>query len=331
MDNRTRITTMLRIAILLALALVPGLVITALGHPALTSVMTLAALGALIPALMAPRTIAVAVVPATVILSAMAVPSAQSPGWAAVTLGTTGALVGIAAARNASGPLAVAAIGIVFLVAQPPATTESDVWSVATVILATGVAALWGLGAGLVIRRRRPPQAKQPGASSRARVGAYAATLTLILAISGWFVVDLDLGHGGGWFVMTFLIILQPYLQDAWRLTVERALGTVAGVLLAVALYALLAEFPVALYLIAALATVVALTLRTTTTRPYWQYVMALTPAVVLLEGLGTSVVATAEARVGFTLLAAAIAVVIEAAARPMYRRRAERAGVTRY
>ena len=96
-------------------------------------------------------------------------------------------------------------------------------------------------------------------------------------------------------------------------------------------LYAVLQDVPVALYVAAGVGIVAALTLRYTTTRPYWQYVAILTPAIVLLEGLGRSVIDTAESRLGFTLLAAGIAVGIEAVARPLYRRRATRTGATRY
>lgn len=331
MDNRKRASVMAGITILLALAFVPGLMMTGLGYPVLTSVATIAALGTLLPALLAPRGIAVAATVLTVALSGLAGPAATTPWLAAVVLGLTGALVGAAATRNASGSLVVAAIGIVFLIAEPPALADVGLGVGWTLVLATAGAAVWGLLAGLVIRRRRPPSAQEPDPASRARVGAYAGTLAVVLGISGWFVVALDLGHGGGWFLMTFLIILQPYLQDAWRLTVERAIGTVAGVLLAMILFALLQDVPVVLYVVAAIATVLALTIRTTTDRPYWQYVVALTPGVVLLEGLGRSVIDTAEARVGFTLLAAGIALGIEAAARPIYRRRAHQAGATRY
>lgn len=331
MDNRTRASVMVGITILLALAFVPGLVITSLGYPVLTSVATIAALGALIPALLAPRSIAIAAAGLTVVLSGLTASAATSPWLAALVLAATGALVGAASIRDASGPLVVAAIGIVFLVAEPPPLADVGAGPGWTLALSTAGAAAWGLLAGLFIRWRRPPTREPGDPASRARVWAFSATLAVVLGVSGFFVVSLDLGHGGGWFLMTFLIILQPYLQDAWKLTIERALGTVGGVVLAMVLYALLQDLPVALYVIAAIAVIVALTLRTTTDRPYWQYVVALTPGVVLLEGLGRSVIDTAEARVGFTLLAAGIAVAIEAAARPLYRRRALRAGQTRY
>lgn len=331
METRKRASVILGITVLLSLAFVPGLVITSLGYPLLTSVATLAALGTLIPALMAPRWITVTTVVATIVLSGLALPASTDPWLAAGILACVGALLGAASTRDASGPLVVAAIGIIFLIAEPPAVADIGWGPSWTLMLATGAAAVWGLSAGLFIRWRRPPHPKEPDPSSRERAAAYAGTLAVVLGISGWFVVSLDLGHGGAWFLMTFVIILQPYLQDAWRLTVERAVGTVGGVLLAMVLYALLSDLPVVLYVLAAIAAVTAITIRTTTTRPYWQYVVALTPGVVLLEGLGRSVVDTAESRVGFTLLAAGIALAIEAAARPIYRRRAQQAGITRY
>ncbi|MFY9232771.1 MAG: FUSC family protein [Candidatus Nanopelagicales bacterium] len=327
-----------RVSMLLGLALVPGLLITALGLSDVASLMTLACLGALLPALLAPMRIAVATVVFTAVASAMAIPAATDPWLAAGLLAATGAAVGLSARVGASGTVILAAIGIVFLVATPPDTAGLDgpVWLV--VGLLAGAASLWGAGAGLLIRRFHHASAgTTSGAApphaglSRSRVGIFAAVLAVTLGTSAWVVVEFDWAHGGGWFVMTFLIVLQPYLQDAWSKTVQRATGTVMGIALAMGIYGVLQASPVALYVVGAASAVFALTIRFTTSRPYWQYVALLTPAVVLLEGVRTSVVDTAAARIGFTLLAAGIAIGIEALMLPAVKRSAQRHHVDHY
>ena len=44
---------------------------------------------------------------------------------------------------------------------------------------------------------------------------------------------------------------------------------------------------------------------------PYWQFVTFLTPAIVLLEGAGSSIVQTDVTRLGFTLLGVAVGMVV--------------------
>ena len=110
----------------------------------------------------------------------------------------------------------------------------------------------------------------------------------------------------------------------------ERASGTVIGFGIAIVLYAIL-DLPAVLYVCAAVLMVLALVALQVQHRPYWQYVALLTPAVVLLEGGSGSVVDTALARLGFTLLGAALAVAIELALAPLARSLARRYSLDHY
>ena len=331
MDNRRRTKVMVGFGMLIAASLVPGLILALLGLATLASVTTLSALGALIPALLLSTRAALITAAAMTVASAVALPAAAEPWLAAAVLAATGAFVGIASRWGASGFVVLAAIGVVFLIAEPP-SLPSGVPPGVALTAATAVSALWGMGAGALIRRsRRSTGLPTPEGMPWSRAGSYAIILALVLAVAGWWTVHLQLQHGGAWFLMTFLIVLQPYLQDSLSRTVHRATGTVIGVVVAMALYLLLGPWPALLYVVGSLAAVAALTIRYTTKRPYWQYVTLLTPAVVLLEGMSSSVVNTAEERVGFTLLAAVIAVLIELLLRPTYRRAAARTGTDHY
>lgn len=331
MESGHRLRIALSFGVLVGLALVPGLILAVMGLPTVASVTTLAALATLIPALLLSTRVALITGAAMTVAAAVALPAAQDPWLAAVVLGASGAGVGVAARWSASGLVVLAAIGVVFLVSDPP-LMPSGADDGVILTIATAVSALWGVGAGSVIRRRRRSTGRPaPERMSWKRSLTFAAVLTTVLAVAGWWTVHLQLQHGGAWFLMTFLIVLQPYLQDSLSRTIHRATGTVIGVVVAMVLYLLLGPWPVLLYLLGALAAVAALTVRYATQRPYWQYVTLLTPAVVLLEGVSTSVIDTAEERVWFTLLAAVIAVVIELLLRPGYRRAAARAGADHY
>lgn len=331
MRTRGRLKVMAAFGVLIGAALVPGLLLVLAGLPTVASVTTISALGALIPALLLSTRTALIAAAAMTLGAAVALPASGSPWLAAVVLGASGAAVGLAARWGASGSVVLAAIGVVFLVADPPLLPSGPDDGV-LLALATAASALWGVAAGTLIRRVRPRTGRStPEALSWARTRAFAIVLTAVLAIAGWWTVELQLQHGGAWFLMTFLIILQPSLQDSLSRTIHRATGTVAGVIASLALYLLLGPWPTLLYAAGCLAAIAALTLRCTTNRPYWQYVTLLTPAVVLLEGTSTSVIDTAEARVGFTLLAAAIAVGIELLLRTPAQRAAARRGEDRY
>lgn len=330
-DTRTRIAVVGGFAGLVGLALIPGLVLSAAGLPSVASVTTLSALAALIPALLASTRLALITAILMALAASVALPASTNPWLASAVLGVTGILIGTASRWGASGFVVLGGINIVFLVAEPP-DLPHDPSSGALLAGATLASALWGVAAGHFIRGRvRSSGRPAPEGTSGSRTGAYAAVLGGVLAVAGWWTVDLQLKHGGAWFLMTFLIILQPYLQDSLTKTVHRALGTVAGVGLAMVVYALFGEWPTLLYILGALSAIGALTIRFTTQRPYWQYVILLTTAVVLLEGMSSSVITTAEQRIGFTLLAALIAIAVEAALAPLYRRSARRYGINRY
>lgn len=329
MDKRTRVVT--KFAALIGIALLPGLALSALGLSDVASVTTLAALGALIPALLAATRIAIAAALGMTVVAPLALLASGLPWLAAVILAAVGAATGVCARWGASGLATTAAISIVFLITDPPALTV-DPGSAALLTLAVAVSSAWGLAAGLLIRRRRASTGlPSPPGESWQRTLPYAGVLTIALGLGGAIVVQTQWGHTGGWFLMTFLIILQPYLQDSWRHTIDRATGTVLGAGLALAVLWVADGWDIALYVIGAASAIAALTLRFTTKRPYWQYVLLLTPAVVILEGIGSSISDTALDRLTATLLAAGIALLIEAALAPLYRRRARTHGLEHY
>lgn len=322
MTAKAATRVVLGFAVTLGLAFVPGLILTAVGESALASITTMAAMAGIIPALFASRSVTAITIATVAVASALAIPAATTPWLAALLVGALGAGTGLAARNNASGLVVTAPISVIFLIATPPDVAMETVplWLVAGLV--AGGAALWGGVAGTVIRHLRPRPETTPAAPlSWTRVRVYALTLGIVLGAAMFAVVQFDWQHGGGWFAMTFLLILEPYIKDARSKTLQRAAGTVAGFAIALIIYVIIGGIPAAVYVLGFLCMVAAVTLRYAMQRPYWQFVALLTPAIVLLEGVRTSITDTALQRLAFTLFAVVLALVLETLLAPVDRR----------
>jgi hypothetical protein len=319
--------SILGIAAVIVVIVLPGLLLVVAGRDDIASVSALAAVAGVMPALMVNGRVAVGTAVGVGLASALAVPVAHNPWGAALLMALAAGATGLTARIGASRAVVMAPISLAFLIAEPPIAASGDPVPGLLVGAVALVSALWGALAVAVLRKGH--SALPPSHSSRIRTVAFALVLAVSVGGATWLLVDLDLGHGGAWFVMTLLIVLQPYLKDAWSRTLQRAAGTVVGFVIAMVIYALL-DLPVVMYVLAAAFMTLAMVALVVQHRPYWQYVALLTPAVVLLEGSSGSVMDTALQRVGFTLLAAAIAVVIEVVLGAVLRGLAERRSTRR-
>lgn len=321
-------STVLGLVAVTVVVTVPGLALVVAGRSDVASVTALAAIAGLIPALTAGPRVAVGTAAAVGIGSAVAVAATDQPWLAALLMAAAGGAVGLSARLGAQRFVTMGPISLVFLIAEPPMSAAGAPVPPTVVGAVALGSALWAALAGSVLMRsRKRPDLQQ---LSWFRSGGYAVVLALAVGAASWVMVDRQLGHGGAWFVMTLIIVLQPYLQDAWRKTLERALGTVIGFAIALLAYTII-DAPAVLYVLSAVFTVLALVAMMVKHRPYWQFVALLTPAIVLLEGESGSVVDTAIARLGFTLLGAAVAVAIELALAPPSRALARRYSLDHY
>lgn len=309
------------VAVTVAVTL-PGLVLTLAGRDDLAGMTAMAAVAGVLPALVAGPRLAVATAAGLGGAAAAAVAVTDRPWLAALLMAGAAGAAGLSSRVSAQRVIAMAPITLAFLLAEPPRDVAGEPVGALVVGVAMLASALWAaLVVSVVMRRHKRPEAQT---LTWYRAGAYAAVLALAVGGASWFLVDLQLGHGGAWFVMTLLIVLQPYLKDSKQKTLERASGTLIGFVIALVLYATL-DIPAALYVIASFLMLLALVALVVKHRPYWQFVALMTPAVVLLEGGSGSVVDTAVERLGFTLLGVAVAVAIELAAVPILRSVARR------
>lgn len=248
---------------------------------------------------------------------------AAAGSWLAATLVMVVASViyGFSALRGWQHGVVLAPIALAFVIAEPP----SDGWAGDRPLLALGIAtaatSIFGVLVTTGLARGRAPRPGPPVAPMRTRgfvimLGIAAAITTPITVLAGW-------GHAGAWLIMTPLIVIQPSLSDAVGKSLRRAAGTVAGFIVAAGLAAVIPEGWV-LYVIGAVFAGFALYAMGRS----WDYSIfaaAVTVAVVLLEGVSTSVADTGRWRLIATLLGVGIAVALSAAMTPLYKREIHR------
>lgn len=266
----------------------------------------------------------------------------------AVLVGAAGALVALASSLWIVAAVAMAVVGFAFgmtarrgwqvALSSIPSTVGfvvSDAQGMGpgigeTAVYIAAAFTVWGLlTVGIVslfARRIRMPVA-EPVSDSRAL--AYASLLAVLAFVTTSIALAANLGHPGGWLIMTPFIVLQPYVQKSWDKSLRRASGTVLGFAMAYlsasyitsdgVLYAIgIVSFAVAMYAMVR----------------HWDYVVYaafLTLAIVILEGIGTSVEVTAEYRLEATAGGVALALGAMALALPLYKRAARRYQLDEY
>lgn len=306
---------------LLALAAAPAILAASLGAGAVAGDLVLATMAGLIAATIAPVRPAVLAALALAVGAALAVPAAASPIFAALLMAGCGIGMGVAALAGISSAVTLVPITVGFIVSEPPDASAFEVG------LTVAAAALFGVLLGALVRRRIPHKA--PEAMNPVRAGAYGVILALLAGISAWIVVDRGLAHAGAWLLMTYFVVMQPYLQDGWIKALQRAGGTILGFVVAIAL-ALVVQLTSLEFLLGVVAMVAANWDRIRGC-PYWRYTAIMTVGVVLAEGATASVVTTGEQRLLATVAASAASLLAMAALYPVYKRTADRAGLDHY
>lgn len=298
----------------------PGIVLAALGHAAVLNTWILAALGGWMVGMFVGRTLGLLLAVGLGIFLTLGYAFAFNPWLAGAVVGCAAAVYGTTARWGVSGRLVTGMVILAFTVAQPiPILTDTGVWVNAALTGLVGVlAALWGLLLGRLMGKSTPKPPLDPLPEKQATY--FAWTLAVILGTATWFVSFLQWQHGGGWFLLTIIVILQPRYADTLTKTVHRAIGTVAGFVIAMVV-ALVIPWTGVIMLLAVAFMTIAMVLVMKPGAPYWQFVTFLTPAIVLLEGVGSSIIQTDVTRLGFTLLGVAVGLVVIAIVYPLKHR----------
>ena len=112
----------------------------------------------------------------------------------------------------------------------------------------------------------------------------------------------------GAWLMLTVLVMVQANTADTISLSRDRILGTLLGILVALALSPV-EHLAVLSMLLGTLFFLASLWVLNVAHRPYWQFVALLTPAVVILDSPGRDVARVALDRLAFTLVGIAVAI----------------------
>lgn len=266
------------------------------------------------------------VVPGLTIATGAAALFPSNAWWAALVLGVVASLVGLSAARGLNNVLLVIPIALGFEIADPPSVNVSIPIPlfVALVVLFTTV---FGSTVVYLVSRHKPAP-KDLVSVSKLRAQYFALVLGPFIALAAWCVVHFNLGHAGSWMILTILVIYKPFIQDGIKKAASRTVGTIGGFVVAIAL-AQVTTSEFVFYIVGVIAMVAALTFMLNG-RPYWEYAVALTIAIVMMEG-ATNLVTTAETRLVATLLGAGASLVVMLLLRPFAIRATKTAGATHY
>ena len=302
----------LRIFAVAVLSLAPALVAVALGWPGALTV-GLFALGSAAAGTVAGGLRFGVIAAVTIAVAALvAIPLNGHPWAIALVMVALGGIYGFWAARGyASGALLIPAL-VPYLVRDPPgiftdATPTINIAYLAAFLLIWISTGIWTalVMSRLVLKGKSfagPTQPDRPtivfGLLLGAVAGIVAAVAMTVSPADQW-----------PWIVLTMFILANPTGKIDRKQVRDRVLGTV----IALGLALLLSE----LSLSAGASGVLALVLITAAMviriekRPYWVFVMVMTPAIILMDSTSSSPEQIAEQRLIFTLMGAAIIIAL--------------------
>ena len=297
---------------LVLLPLAPSLLLAPLGLGAATGTFALGAAAGLIAGLLVSGRFGVAVAAAVGVANAVAVPAAPYAILAGLVMATVAMLYGMTARRGITAIIVVAPESVAFTLADSSQVLANGS-VLANALVVGGVAlvgGLWGAGAGAIVGTRLTH--KKPVRASTRRAVTFAVVMATVTGVTMAIVVSMQLQHGGAWILLTIFVVAQPALHQTWSRSLERLLGTVLGFAIALAISQVVKQ-PAVVVTLGLLFVALAVFLHLDPKRRYWQFTMMLTPGIVLVEGSGSSVVSTDLARLWFTFVGAAIALVVVA------------------
>lgn len=221
---------------------------------------------------------------------------------------------GYSARYGNTSPILFVPIVLGFIVISPPSITDIGGrqitgWAFASIIgAALLVGGLWAAALGLVLARhlRRAEEEPAPGWVA---VG-YAIALALSTGIATFVAAQFFPGSTGPWVVLTILLVMKPRATDMWRTARHRVGGTFLGALLAAVIVLILDGIgvPRANYELVLGLLFLAIALSVMVIQPYWQFVTALTPAIILLKSSGYDTIDLDVQRVLMTLIGTTLA-----------------------
>ncbi len=304
-----------RVSVLVVVLLAPMVVLSATPWSANSSLWFLGMLPAVMGLFSSPR-LALGAAFLTPTWMCLALLLRDLPIAGSLYLAVIGAAVGLSALRgwhvmgSFAAPLAAFALIGAPHVALPSDTVPAGSTPTA-VLAATGFVAAGGLWTTLVGSHMSAVLPFKPPAVVPLDTARYfALSLAALVGAATFIAMQWLSSPDAWWIVLTLFVVVQPYYAAATQKVVARVTGTLAGALLAIAVAEVLRGQQVMITIVA-----LALTLAApwaNLTRPYWVFVLFLTPAVVLQTAGGSeAIVTSALDRVLYTVGGSLAAIVV--------------------
>lgn len=307
---------------------IPPIVAHAAGYPAIAGALVMPTVAAFLPALLSDvRTSLFAAVMVSV-GSTAAVAVTGNAVLAGLTMAVVALITGLGCHWGRSKNLMLVPITVGFVICVPPSLGDGQPINALALGAATLVAALWGTLAGSLLGRRSPKPPHKP--EVWARTWSFAIVLAILTGVAAGISVGVSWGHAGAWFIMTVVLVFQPYLQDAFQRTWQRGAGTVIGVILAFLIH-LVVPWSTAELILGEALLIGSILVMSTGKYPYWFFTSLITPAIVLLAGSSGNFVATDGARLLATFAGVGLAFIAELLLAPLYRSSAKKHHLERF
>lgn len=315
-----------RVVIVLAIPLIPALAFSAFGWGSAIGVWMLGAVTGIISTLSSSVRTALVAVASLSVVAGLGVANNGNPLGSMLIMGTVAGLSGLVSVRGLQSAVSMVPIAAAFIVTQPPVVVmnASDVNNAAVVALLIACSGCWGVLVTWTVMRKIHFPAVDPTPPVHARI--LASMLAIVVGVAAWFVADLNLGHGGAWLLMTIIIIMRPGIRITFVTGAQRAFGTVIGFVIVIAL-SMVVNQPITMLVVGAVLMGTALLIRLNPRRAYWQFVLVMTPGVVLLVGADGdegSLHEVAVSRLCFTLIGSALGLIAMGLLIPFARRAAQ-------
>ena len=242
-------------------------------------------------------------------VAAAALTFASVTWWSAAIVMSLVALgFGLTARKGWQGGLVTMIIALSFIASDGAAAVEP--LGRAAAVLGIGFIVWGAFVAGLTYLFFRKPVFPAKPESPRTVLG-YVCMLVIVTFITQGLAIGQDLGHVGGWLVMTPFLVILPHIHDGFVKSLRRAAGTVGGFLIVIGLSDLTTSHAI-LSAIGAIAFTAALYAKLKNWN-YFFFALFLTPGIVILEGLSSSLTQLAEYRLEATLVAIGLSLVLMA------------------
>lgn len=301
-----RVTVAKVLGLIFFAVLVPVPLVSALGFGTAGSFIGLAGVGSVIAVLTVGVRVGVLVMVAGGVAAA-ALTLASVTWWsAAIVMSLVALAFGLTARKGWQGGLVTVIIALSFIASDGAAVVEP--LGRAAAVLGIGFIVWGAIVAGITSLFFRKPVFPAKPESPRTVLG-YVSMLVIVTFITQSVAIAWDLGHTGGWVVMTPFIVILPHTHDGFRKSLRRAAGTIVGFFAVIGV-----SFVTSSHVILSFLGGAALTAALYAKLKNWNYfffALFLTPGIVILEGLSSSVTQLAEYRLEATLGAIALSLAV--------------------